>query len=850
MKIRISLPENRDRAGWLEVVGEGGLVVFGPVPAAGRAHDEVARAHGNAERNPLRPYGDTPLGGYVVSGVTESVVLLEPASGPAALADAHGRFRFLIQGGAGDERLHATAGAVRLFDRDQKRLVALMRRAGPRAPCEIVTTPAEGEAVDLTRIPADLDPPAAPGRSTFAPARPAASLHARGQPAAAGQPTRPAKRFFVAPERSGAGGATAYGGGGPTPGSDSGDDGPGVGPLPASGVDVAPTPGSDLTPAQDQTVTLAQTGADSMLSTSPPATVSNPNDQPVGWLEAPPPGNPYTPAITNTSDPLAPYAGTNTGVYATTPPGADANASLGGPADIPYVAIYRTIDTSGYQAFNGPGGVAAPSTAAADQAAAEAAFGPQNGVASGGVQVVDATTLQGLTSSGTATDPYGNTSAVFQLANGNVAYLNDMKYPGQALIVQASQGDPTADGGYSNIFLPAAGALNAASSAANRPGYQPPRVAAAPPPVQAPAPPRVQSTGAWSRGGPSQAAQTAIEEQIELGFMNPLPPGMEVADLDMATATAQTSASINRGILGQTAEITAYDYRLSQGEVGILAPKGVNVSGLDYATATQLPNGDYIINVGDTASRYTSNPFKTSPGAPKATWLNELDAAFGPGGSFSLPNNPTVEQGIRDAYAANRISNVQIDTVDFSAAGRGELTVGGVAVRIDPLAPSPGASTAEGAGLGESLSGGLGGGLSPGMGAALGGLNVLGGALTIASATDPDLPGPLVPVAVVSGSLQFTGGLAAGVGALGGDAAMVTAGLGVAETGGVLGIPLTIYGLWKGIEAATNGLIQGMINGQIQQDQDAARAGSSTGELPPPYLNNGPTGDPFNDFFQ
>jgi hypothetical protein len=53
-----------------------------------------------------------------------------------------------------------------------------------------------------------------------------------------------------------------------------------------------------------------------------------------------------------------------------------------------------------------------------------------------------------------------------------------------------------------------------------------------------------------------------------------------------------------------------------------------------------------------------------------------------PGGSFSLPDHPAIEQGIRDAFAAGRIRPVQIDTVDF-ALGQGRLTVNGVAVPID-----------------------------------------------------------------------------------------------------------------------------------------------------------------------
>jgi hypothetical protein len=137
---------------------------------------------------------------------------------------------------------------------------------------------------------------------------------------------------------------------------------------------------------------------------------------------------------------------------------------------------------------------------------------------------------------------------------------------------------------------------------------------------------------------------------------------------------------------------------------------------LDYATAERLPSGEYQINVGDTASRYTTNTFKTSPGAAPPPWQARLAAEFGPNGNFSLPD-PVIEQGLRDAFNAGRISNVQIDTVDFSPQGQGRLTVNGAAVPIDPVNPTPidGAWSQ----IGHSAVGGaaLGGGISLGINA-------------------------------------------------------------------------------------------------------------------------------------
>jgi hypothetical protein len=78
---------------------------------------------------------------------------------------------------------------------------------------------------------------------------------------------------------------------------------------------------------------------------------------------------------------------------------------------------------------------------------------------------------------------------------------------------------------------------------------------------------------------------------------------------------------------------------------------------------------------------------------------------------------------------------------------------------------------------------------------------------------------------------------------------MMAAGTAVAETGGLLGIPLTLYGLFQAIQSGTTSLVNSMVQGQTQSDAEAARFGSPTGELPPLYINNGPTGDPLNDFF-
>ncbi len=117
VKIRISLPEDRDHAGTLEVFDADGDVILGPFPAAGRAHDRLRRRTATHHAIRFCRMATRPPA-HAVRGVVESgsgpAVVLEPVSGQAALADANGRFRLFIQGGGDDGSLPATTGAVKI----------------------------------------------------------------------------------------------------------------------------------------------------------------------------------------------------------------------------------------------------------------------------------------------------------------------------------------------------------------------------------------------------------------------------------------------------------------------------------------------------------------------------------------------------------------------------------------------------------------------------------------------------------------------------------------------------------------------------------------------------------------
>ncbi len=161
-KLIVTLPPNRDLEGTVHLEEDGELLA-GPFPVCGRADSKAAERHGNPSRNTLLPFGDTPLGLYRVLGILPSgfgtalpkkqfgphnVLVLQPAGGDAALADANGRFHTLIQGGkeGRGKKLLPTNGSLRLRDKDQKRLMLAMD-ADENIECEVRTGAVKGKPV-------------------------------------------------------------------------------------------------------------------------------------------------------------------------------------------------------------------------------------------------------------------------------------------------------------------------------------------------------------------------------------------------------------------------------------------------------------------------------------------------------------------------------------------------------------------------------------------------------------------------------------------------------------------------------------------------------------------------------
>lgn len=115
MKIEVRLPSDRTKTGTLKLIDDTtGLTLFGPVSVLGRAARSDATAHGNPTGDPLKPYGDTPLGTYSVMSILTNggnpsrptaqygqsgSIRLDPTGGDAAKAKANGRTGLLIHAG-------------------------------------------------------------------------------------------------------------------------------------------------------------------------------------------------------------------------------------------------------------------------------------------------------------------------------------------------------------------------------------------------------------------------------------------------------------------------------------------------------------------------------------------------------------------------------------------------------------------------------------------------------------------------------------------------------------------------------------------------------------------------------
>jgi len=146
LQIVVQLPLDRTKTGTLRLIGDAGNTLAGPYDVLAKADNGTAMAHGNPNRDPLQPYGDTPEGVYSVpraiaagGGTSYSAhsygpygaLVLQPSSGEAATAAAAGRVGLLIHSGdpGQTEPLRPTHGCLRLSNDSMNALMAALSTA-------------------------------------------------------------------------------------------------------------------------------------------------------------------------------------------------------------------------------------------------------------------------------------------------------------------------------------------------------------------------------------------------------------------------------------------------------------------------------------------------------------------------------------------------------------------------------------------------------------------------------------------------------------------------------------------------------------------------------------------------
>lgn len=135
MKLVVEVDPEREYLGQLTGFASRGPV-FGPVEACATARRKAARAADNPERDPLRPFGHVPFGGYRFRETRAippehqaeygtHVLVFDPVAGQALDAESYGRLELLIHGGdpGPDGRLRRTNGDLRVDAETLRKLV-------------------------------------------------------------------------------------------------------------------------------------------------------------------------------------------------------------------------------------------------------------------------------------------------------------------------------------------------------------------------------------------------------------------------------------------------------------------------------------------------------------------------------------------------------------------------------------------------------------------------------------------------------------------------------------------------------------------------------------------------------
>lgn len=158
--IEVSLPGDRTKMGTLALKhAVSGEVLLADIHVLGKASNSTAKAKNNNGANQLKPYGDTPSGGYVVSLIqgtgsgtgfptssygSAGAIRMVPVSGNALIAKSNGRKGLLIHSGrdAGlGKSLVRTNGCLRVHEEDLKRMIEVITKTSLNAGqnrCEVL----------------------------------------------------------------------------------------------------------------------------------------------------------------------------------------------------------------------------------------------------------------------------------------------------------------------------------------------------------------------------------------------------------------------------------------------------------------------------------------------------------------------------------------------------------------------------------------------------------------------------------------------------------------------------------------------------------------------------------------
>jgi hypothetical protein len=146
LRIVVQLPLDRTKTGNLRLIDDGGGVLAGPFDVLGKSDNATAASHGNPDRDPLSPYGDTPEGEYAVpvavatgagtaftshSYGPHGALVLQPVSGDAMAAAAAGRTGLMIHSGdpGATNPLRPTHGCLRLSNGSMNALMQALDAA-------------------------------------------------------------------------------------------------------------------------------------------------------------------------------------------------------------------------------------------------------------------------------------------------------------------------------------------------------------------------------------------------------------------------------------------------------------------------------------------------------------------------------------------------------------------------------------------------------------------------------------------------------------------------------------------------------------------------------------------------